>query len=114
MYRFIGGFVDREDIHLEHAVRREFSEETGGNCVIGDIKYIASSKINDWRYKNSESGIMTTLFIGVYQWGYVKPTDDISVLNWVKPFEIDIDTEIMPEHRELYKKLLTHLQKLIK
>lgn len=37
-----------------------------------------------------------------------------NVLDWVKPFEIDVETEIMPEHRDLYKKLLVHLQKIIK
>jgi bifunctional NMN adenylyltransferase/nudix hydrolase len=114
MYRFIGGFVDREDTNWEVAAKREFNEETGGNCEITDLKYIASGKINDWRYRNSESGIMTTLFLATYSYGFVKPTDDIEALEWVKPFEIDVDTEIMLEHRGLYKKLLTHLQKLIK
>lgn len=113
MYRFIGGFVDRDDIDWEMAARREFYEETGG-CEIDGFKYIASSKINDWRYRSSESGIMTTLFLGTFVFGHVKPSDDIAVLDWVKPFEIDVDTEIMPEHRELYKKLLNHLNKLIK
>jgi bifunctional NMN adenylyltransferase/nudix hydrolase len=114
MYRFVGGFVDRDDNNWEYAAKREFSEETGGSCSISDLKYIASAKINDWRYRNSESGIMTTLFLATYIFGYAKPSDDIVLLDWVKPFEIDVDTEIMPEHRELYKKLLNHLEKLIK
>lgn len=114
MYRFVGGFVDRGDNSWELAAKREFREESGGNCEIDDLKYIASGKINDWRYRSSESGIMTTLFVATYIYGYAKPSDDIKYLDWVKPFEIDVDTEIMPEHRELYKKLLIHLEKLIK
>lgn len=113
MYRFIGGFVDRGDLNWEMAARREFYEETGG-CEIDGLKYIASGKIDDWRYRNSESGIMTTLYLGTFIFGRVKPTDDIAVLDWVKPFEIDVETEIMPEHRDLYKKLLVHLQKTLK
>lgn len=114
MYRFIGGFVDREDNTWELAAKREFFEETGGNCEIDDIKYIASGKINDWRYQKSESGIMSTLFLATYIYGNVKPSDDIAELKWVNPFEIDVDNEIMSEHRELYKKLLNHLERLIK
>ena len=93
LYRFIGGFVDRSDVSWEHAAKREFMEESGG-CEIGDLRYVASSKINDWRYANSESGIMTTLFLGKFMWGKVTPSDDIASLTWVKPEDIDVDTDI--------------------
>ncbi len=112
-FRFIGGFVDRTDTCWEHSARREFAEETGG-CEIGDLKYVASGAIKDWRYEGSESGIMTTLFIGKFMWGKVQATDDIEALKWVNPFEVDVETEIMTEHRELFQKLLEYLGKLKK
>jgi bifunctional NMN adenylyltransferase/nudix hydrolase len=110
LYRFIGGFVDRTDESWEQAARREFMEEANG-CEIGDLRYIASGAINDWRYAKSENGIMTTLFLGKFMWGSVKPTDDIAELAWINPFEIDIDTDIMEEHRGLFKILVAYLDK---
>lgn len=114
LHRFIGGFVDRTDVSWEHAAKREFMEESGG-CEIGDLRYVASAKINDWRYANSESGIMTTLFLGKFLWGKVTPSDDIAALNWVKPEDINVEKDIMVEHRELFVKLLAYIkeQKII-
>ena len=114
LYRFIGGFVDRTDTNWEHAAKREFMEESGG-CEIGDLKYVASSKINDWRYAKSESGIMTTLFLGKFLWGNPTASDDIAVLEWEYPSNIS-SRDIMVEHRELYTKLVEFMkaQKLIK
>lgn len=106
-YRFIGGFVDRTDNSYEQAAKREFSEETGGE--IGDLEYVTSQKINDWRYKNEESGIMTTLYIGKFLFGPIKPSDDISELKWLNKDDIDIDRDIMEEHKEIFIKLIQHL-----
>jgi bifunctional NMN adenylyltransferase/nudix hydrolase len=114
LYRFIGGFVDRTDACWEDAAKREFMEESGG-CEIGDLKYVASSKINDWRYAKSESGIMTTLFLGKFLWGNPTASDDIAVLEWEYPSNIS-SRDIMVEHRELYIKLVEFMktQMLIK
>lgn len=110
LYRFIGGFVDRTDVNWEQSAMREFHEETGG-CEIGDLRYVASGAIKDWRYNKTESGIMTTLFIGKFMWGAIQPSDDIASLHWLDPFEIDIENEVMEEHRELFVKLITYLDK---
>jgi bifunctional NMN adenylyltransferase/nudix hydrolase len=107
LYRFIGGFVDRTDTNWEMAAKREFSEETGG-CEIGDLIYLASGAIKDWRYAKSESGIMTTLFIGKFMWGAITPSDDIASLHWVYPRDINIETDVMIEHRELFVKIKEH------
>lgn len=107
-YRFIGGFVDRTDESWEQAAKREFMEEANG-CEIGGLRYVASAAIKDWRYANSENGIMTTLFIGKFIFGSVKPTDDIASLEWVYSDDLDVEKDIMPEHRELFIKLKTHL-----
>jgi bifunctional NMN adenylyltransferase/nudix hydrolase len=110
-YRFIGGFVDRTDANWEQAAKREFSEETGGNAVIDDVKYVCSGSINDWRYNKTESGIMTTLFIGKFLWGRIEPSDDIASLHWLEPKNINVDRDVMVEHRDLYANLCVYLAK---
>jgi bifunctional NMN adenylyltransferase/nudix hydrolase len=109
-YRFIGGFVDRTDMNWEQAAKREFSEETGG-CEIGSLEYVSSGAIHDWRYAKTESGIMTTLFVGKFLYGAIRPSDDIASLHWLEPSEIDIDTDIMPEHQHLFADLRNFLDK---
>lgn len=112
-YRFVGGFVDPTDEKLEYAARREFREETGGNCEIGPLTYVTSQQINDWRYAKEESGIMTTFFIGGYRHGFVKPSDDISVLKWIDITDFttseSIEKLIQPEHRGLMQALMDKL-----
>jgi len=108
-YRFIGGFVDRTDANWEQAAKREFAEETGG-CEIGDLKYVASGMINDWRYNGTDSGIMTTLFIGNFIFGSIQPSDDIEQLAWKYPADIHLEDDIMPEHQELFKKLINYIE----
>lgn len=108
-YRFVGGFVDRADESYEMAAKREFYEETG-SCEIGDLEFVASGKIHDWRYKKEESGIMTTLFIGKFMWGAIQPSDDISVLAWIDMEKLinmkddgSLKDFVMEEHLELMK-----------
>lgn len=110
LYRFIGGFVDRTDANWEQAAMREFHEETGG-CELGDLRYVASGAIKDWRYNKTESGIMTTLFVGKFMWGNIQPSDDIASLHWVNPFEVNVEAEVMEEHKDLFKILITYLEK---
>lgn len=110
LYRFIGGFVDRDDQDWETAAKREFVEESGGS-EIGDLEYVASAKIDDWRYRNSESGITSTLFAGKFLWGKATASDDIELLKWVDPKTLNVSEDIMPEHRLLFGKLLEFLKK---
>jgi bifunctional NMN adenylyltransferase/nudix hydrolase len=63
LWRFVGGFVDRNDETYEVAAKKKFYEETGGNARIGELTYICSQQVHDWRYKGTEHGIMTTLFL---------------------------------------------------
>lgn len=112
-YRFIGGFVDRTDENWEQAAKREFMEETGG-CEIGDLKYVTSNAVNDWRYAKDESGIMTTLFIGKFIFGAINPSDDIAMLAWVDVSQIitlkdNLESFIMLEHVPLMKELLRQI-----
>lgn len=106
-YRFIGGFVDRTDKSLEESAIREFSEETGG-CEISDLKYVCSCAIDDWRYKKTDSGILTTLFIGKFIYGRIEPSDDIESLHWLDIKSITIN-DIVEEHKCLFTNLLNYL-----
>jgi len=114
-FRFIGGFVDPSDSSLEHAARREFMEETGGNGEISDPKYIGSLRIDDWRYSKGRDKIMTSLFIGEMIFGTVEPSDDISELRWfgISEFKVNgfIEENIVPEHIPLAKKVLEEVTK---
>lgn len=98
-YRLVGGFVSREDDSLENTVKSVVSRECG-NIEVGDIKYIGSSKVNDWRYKGSESGIMTTVFECKFMFGSIQPSDDLVELRWFKVEDIKskiIDSTLMME-----------------
>jgi bifunctional NMN adenylyltransferase/nudix hydrolase len=118
-WRFVGGFVDPTDESYEKAALREFHEETGGNCVISDLKYILSHRVKDWRYAKEESGIMTTLFLGRRNMGYAKASDDIADVKWFPIREFSnfdtVRTKVMPEHREMMLALVNKVysEKLI-
>lgn len=112
--RFIGGFVDPSDISYEKAAVREFMEETG-SCEPGDMEYVGSVKVNDWRYNGSENGIMTTLFKTKLCFGNPVATDDIESVTWVDISKFT-DTKsysniIVEEHLDLMNLLITKIRK---
>jgi bifunctional NMN adenylyltransferase/nudix hydrolase len=118
-WRFVGGFVDANDKSYEDAAKREFREETGGTCSVGDFKYITSQKIDDWRYRDDESGIMTTLFLCEYLHGKAEASDDIAEVKWIPIREFSnydgVRTNVIYEHRELMQTLVdkVYSEKLI-
>ena len=59
-YRFVGGFATPQSDSYEEDVRREAQEETG--LEIGDIQYVGSFKVDDWRYRSEQDKIKTILF----------------------------------------------------
>jgi bifunctional NMN adenylyltransferase/nudix hydrolase len=112
-FRLVGGFVDPSDNYgqfgaLESNARREVAEETG--VEIGDIKYIGSSFVNDWRYRSEKSKIMSILFKATYMFGKPTPMDDIEMLQWIDINTIDIENDIMDVHQSM----MTHLIETIK
>lgn len=112
-YRFVGGFVDATDANWEEAAKREFKEETGGE--IGDLSYIASARIDDWRYSGEKDGIMTTLFIGELQSDNFAAADDIEdckLFNMEEMMDYEVYSKlIMEEHVPLFGKLVEYFKK---
>ena len=105
--RFVGGFVDAKDASMEFAARRELSEEVPG-IEVEKLDYIGSSVIDDWRYRDSDDGIITSFFSAVFVFGNPKAADDIVRLRWVR---IDRIMKILvDEHLVLGEMLLKHLQ----
>ncbi|MBC7981465.1 NUDIX domain-containing protein [Candidatus Parcubacteria bacterium] len=80
-WRFPGGFVDPKDQTLELAAKREVKEEVG-NIEIDDIKYVASARVEDHRYRKSKHKVMTTLFVGTYIFGPLTAGDDLEEVRW--------------------------------
>jgi bifunctional NMN adenylyltransferase/nudix hydrolase len=108
-WRFPGGFVDPTDECKENAVRREAYEECGG-IEIGDIRYICSQRINDWRYKSEEDKIMTTFFAAKYVFGSPHGSDDLEEVKWFNIEEIQLG-DLSPSHQVLFTKLIEYLDK---
>ena len=108
--RFPGGFVDATDESLAYAAKRELMEETD-IAVEGDLTYIGSYSIADWRYKGSDDKIMTTFFHGEYTFGSVfgKAKDDLSTVGWY-PITDETLSNIVPEHVVLFKELRKFLK----
>lgn len=108
--RFVGGFVDPKDESYEHAARREAYEETAG-IEIADLKQIGSTRINDWRYRDTDDVVITTLFVATYVFGPIRAGDDLDRLMWVPTGSL-LD-RIAPEHEALAHMLLTHLNQTL-
>jgi len=127
LFRFVGGFVDRDDKDWEMAARRELYEETKLSAL--KMHYVCSQAVEDWRYAREESGIMTTLFLA-YDWdqmGRPEASDDIAEVRWfnltdlfditTEPsqgsghvpkvnFEFHLEDKIVPEHIALMETFL--------
>lgn len=80
--RFIGGFLDKNDISDEYAACRELREEAG-DFGISSLTYLGSTRIDDWRYRGTKDGIMTRFFVARHISGRPSPGDDIDALHWV-------------------------------
>lgn len=108
--RFIGGFVDPADESLEHAARREAYEEAP-NIEIADLRYLGSRRINDVRYRGSEDGVMSALFVSAYVFGHARAGDDLDALEWV-PLR-NARAKLIAEHHELWDLLEKHLRRFM-
>lgn len=107
LWRFIGGFVDPHDATLEYAARREASEETG-MIEIGNVKYCASVRIPDFRYRGQQDQIMTSFFTAEYIFGRPVASDDIVEVAW-HPLKGMSDL-LMPHHKPLGEALTRFIE----
>ena len=63
------------------AALRELQEECG-KIQVSAMQYEGSFRVDDWRYKNEEDKIITTLFSTTYQSGEPHGADDIAEVKW--------------------------------
>jgi bifunctional NMN adenylyltransferase/nudix hydrolase len=80
-WRFIGGFSDPASTSLEEDAKREVQEEAG--VEVGNITYLGSTLINDWRYRGEIDKIKTALFVAKYVFGKPEGADDVAEVKWV-------------------------------
>ena len=96
LWRLMGGFVDPTDGSFEDAAKRERIEEMTGVNVHESVHYLASKRLNDWRY-TEEDRIMGTLWHMDIQSGTPTAGDDLSRVKSFSPDEITPNM-LVPEH----------------
>lgn len=109
-YRFIGGFAEAESDNFEYDAKREVAEETG--LEIGNLQYVGSKKINDWRYRKESSKIKTLLFVATVIYGAAKAGDDICEVRWFD-YNVIVDPKsyVVEAHVELFNMVNSYLEK---
>lgn len=107
-WRFIGGFADINSESDEFDVHKEALEETG--LEVGDIKYICSMKIDDWRYRKQRDKIRTRFFKAKLIFGHAQANDDIAVVKWFKISDLKPEM-FVGSHDKLFVKLIENLNK---
>ena len=103
LWRLPGGFVDFKDENIEAAARREFFEETG-MPVEGELTYLGSFPIDDWR-NTDDARIVTCLFTTKYCWGQAKAGDDLEETCWMNLEKKHLELVYKP-HRKLFEHLI--------
>lgn len=111
LFRFIGGFANPDSESFEIDAMREVREET--TLEVGDLTYIGSAKIPDWRYRGEPDCIKTMLYHAIYTFGRPTPEDDIEEVRWFDLCDADgvqklHDRDIVPTHRPLLTMLCKH------
>jgi len=93
-YRFVGGFSDPTDTSFEDTVKREVQEET--SLEIGDIQYLGSHRVDDWRYRSECDKIITNFYLATVLFGSPRADDDLVEVRW-----FDLDTFANNKGRDL-------------
>ena len=95
-WRLIGGFIDKKDNGRKNAAIREVREETNLDISREIITFVNQYTVDDWRYRGSKDGIMTTVFhVDLNKsWddktisSLESPSDDIAKLQWFKKSDV--------------------------
>ena len=96
-YGLIGGFFDvDQDDSLESAAIRELKEEVG-DVKVKNLKYVTSSKLNDWRYVDNDHKMVSSFFIAEYVSGDPVASDDIAEVLWVRNEDVE-KFNVLPHH----------------
>lgn len=98
-FRLIGGFSSPDSDTFEDDASREVAEEA--HIEIGDIKYLASFKVDDWRYRGEADKIKTLLFSAKHLFGAPRPDDDIVEVRWFDWTDLNVRRDVMPNHQPL-------------
>lgn len=108
-WRFPGGFVDREDMSLEAAARRELAEETGLDISVDSFRLVGSCPITDWRLKGQDA-MMSVFFAAQLVFGKAsKASDDLGEVDWFDALYMK-GVPIHPSHERLVHKLQSWLE----
>jgi len=106
LFRFIGGFSEPTSPSLEFDVKKEAMEEA--NVEVGNIQYVGSLLIDDFRYRNERDKIKTALFQTKYLYGKPEGGDDIAFVKWFKTEDVkkNYKTVIELVHHNLVEMLI--------
>ena len=116
-WRFIGGFAHPNDESYEMTAKRKVHDEAG-HIEVGDIRYVTSLKVDDWRYRTEEDKILTILFKCKFMFGSIEPSQEISELRWfelkwIRDSWFDLNDKhtttkegMVKEHQELMSTLI--------
>jgi len=108
--RFLGGFSSPDSASYEEDGRREVMEEAG--ITPGEMTYIGSTLVDDWRYRSEVDKIKTSFFVGHYVFGRPEAGDDIASVTWVSLEDaITGKVQVVDEHQVLMDMLITYLKK---
>lgn len=82
-----------------------------GYIVTSEPLYLGSKKVDDWRYRDNEHKIVSSLFIVEYQGGECAPSDDIKELVWVRLEDLSL-VPIVESHQSFINKGVAYLTSL--
>jgi bifunctional NMN adenylyltransferase/nudix hydrolase len=107
-WRLLGGFTDPTDENYEAAALRELLEECG-DIQVDAMKYEASFRVEDWRYRNEQDKIITSLFSTNYVSGSPQGSDDIAEVRWFSLQQLSemLNDQTAEAHAPLFKCLLS-------
>ena len=109
MWRLPGWYSDPTDESFEAAALRELKEECG-ELNVSPLRYEASFRVKDWRYKNERDKIITTLFSADLISGDPAGNDDIAEVQWFEMHAVHkmmLQGKLAKEHTPHFELLLT-------
>jgi bifunctional NMN adenylyltransferase/nudix hydrolase len=108
LFRFIGGHYDQAYETFERTAKLEAWEEA--HVDISNLQYVGSSEVSDWRYPAMDKSVVTVLFKAVVSNMGTTAGDDIESVKWFR-FETLKETDLVSEHRPLFKLLQKDMEK---